>query len=78
MIRCLFLCDGIFRRRIVAEQIDTTAPWWRRQLRYLIAIGIPLIIFLGASAYMLPIVLTRVDDGDRTARLVEGNGVTLV
>ena len=27
---------------------------------------------------MLPIVLTRVDDGDRSARLIEGNGVTLV
>jgi hypothetical protein len=27
---------------------------------------------------MLPIVLTRVDDGDRSARLIEGHGVTLI
>jgi hypothetical protein len=27
---------------------------------------------------MLPIVLTRIDDGDRSARLIEGNGVRLV
>ena len=73
-----FLVDGIVKRRAGSEQITTLAPWWRRHWRYLLAIGAPSIVFVGASAYMLPIVLTRVDDGDRSARLVEGNGVTLV
>jgi len=38
----------------------------------------PLLIFTGLSIYYLPIVLTRVDDGERGARLIEGNGVTLL
>jgi hypothetical protein len=33
---------------------------------------------VGLSIYSLPIVLTRIDDGDRGARLIEGNGVTLI
>jgi len=54
------------------------APWWRRRWRYLLAIGVPLLVFAGVSVNMLPVVLTRVDDGDRGARLIEGHGVTLV
>ena len=42
------------------------------------AVGLPLIIVISVSIYMLPIVLTRVDDGDRSAQLIEGNGVTLM
>lgn len=30
------------------------------------------------SVYFTPLLLTRVDDGDRGARLIEGNGVTLI
>jgi hypothetical protein len=73
-----FLVDGIVKWRAGSEPITTPTPWWRRHWRYVLAIGAPSIVFVGASAYMLPIVLTRVDDGDRSARLVEGNGVTLV
>lgn len=73
-----FLLEGIYRRRHAEERTDAILPWWRRNLRYLFAVGLPLLIFLGVSAYMLPIVLTREDDGDRSARLVVGNGVTLV
>jgi hypothetical protein len=47
--------------------------WWFR-----LAVIPPILIFIGASAYMLPIVLTRVDDGDRSARVIDGNGVSLV
>lgn len=52
--------------------------FWLHNWRYILLIGLPLLIFLGASAVMLPIVLTRVDDGNRSARLIEGNGVALV
>ena len=38
----------------------------------------PLLVAVAVSVYNLPIVLTRVDDGDRGARLIEGNSVTLV
>ena len=73
----LFLVEGILKRRREAPS-RPAAPWWRRNLRYLLALGPPLAVVVGVSAYMLPIVLTRLDDGDRSARLIEGHGVTLV
>jgi hypothetical protein len=39
---------------------------------------LPALVFAGMSAVMLPVVLGRVDDGDRGARLIEGNEVSLV
>jgi Flp pilus assembly protein protease CpaA len=78
LVGIAFLVDGIVRRRAGAQETTSPAPWWRHYWRYLLAIGAPLIVFIGISAYMLPIVLTRVDDGDRSARLVQGNGVALV
>jgi hypothetical protein len=78
LVGAAFLIDGIVKRRAGSEETAAPAPWWRRQWRYLLVIGAPTIVFMGASAFMLPVVLTRVDDGDRSARLVEGNDVTLV
>jgi hypothetical protein len=76
IIGALFLIEGRWKRRRPAQ--DETLPWWWRNLRYLVAAGLPLLVFAGASAYMLPIVLTRVDDGQRGARLIEGHGVNLI
>ncbi len=45
---------------------------------YVAAVGMPMAAVVGTSAVMLPLVLTRVDDGDRGARRIEGNGVTLI
>ena len=73
-----FLVDGIIRRRNPAGEPATQAPWWRRDWRYPLAIGGPLVVLVAVSAFNLPVVLTRVDDGDRGARLVEGNGVSLI
>jgi hypothetical protein len=73
-----FLVDGIVKHRRKAEPPGPPPSWWRRQSRSLIAVTATLLIFLGVSAYNLPTVLTRVDDGDRSARLIEGNGVSLV
>ncbi|MDY0019415.1 MAG: hypothetical protein RBT47_05370 [Anaerolineae bacterium] len=78
LVGAAFLVDGIFKRRSVQEARDLTLLWWRRHWRYLAGLGLPLLIFVGVSATMLPIVLTRVDDGDRGARLIEGNGVALI
>lgn len=52
--------------------------WWRRNIWYLAAVIPPLLILSGWSVYSLPIVLTRIDDGDRGARLIEGNGISLI
>ncbi len=60
------------------EELEDKAAWWRRDLRTTIAVGLALVIFVGVSAFNLPMVLGREDDGDRSARLIEGNGVALV
>lgn len=46
--------------------------------RCLLAVGLPLLVAIVVSATNLPIILARIDDGDRGAQLVAGNGVTLV
>jgi hypothetical protein len=38
----------------------------------------PLMIFLVMSAFSLPLVLTRMDDGDRGIRIIEGNEKKLI
>lgn len=53
-------------------------PWWRRNLRYLFAIAMPLIILTGFLVYWVPVLATRQDDGKRDAVIIEGNGVTLM
>ncbi|MBN1260932.1 MAG: hypothetical protein JXB35_09655 [Anaerolineae bacterium] len=73
-----FVLEGLERRRRLEAGIAPSPRWWVRNLGYLLALVPPLCIAIGISAFMLPIVLTRVDDGDRSARLIEGNGVTLV
>jgi hypothetical protein len=77
-IGVLFLLEGRSWKRRIAQGWVPHSKWWRRNLWYLLAVGPPILIFIGLSIYSLPIVLTRVDDGDRGARLIEGNGVTLI
>ena len=62
---------------------DESAPethhnWFRRNLRWLIATGIPIGVALGATIGNAPILFMRQDDGIRTERLIEGNGVRLI
>jgi len=84
-VGALFLLEGRYRRRRaegaspeLAEGWTPAREWLRRNLRYALAVGFPLLVTIGTSAYFLPILLTRVDDGERGARLIAGNGVTLV
>ena len=77
LVGAAFIFDGLIKRKTLSKTEAPARPWWR-QWRYLLLLGIPLIITVGVSAYMLPIVLSRVDDGDRSARRIEGKGVTLV
>ena len=74
----LFLLEGRYRNRRPAEGWTPHPRWWLRNLHYLIGIGVPLLVLLAVSATQLPVVLTRVDDGDRGQQTIEGNGVTLV
>lgn len=74
----LFLFEAR-RRRLLREAGRWPRPSrWRRRARLLVAIMPPIAVALGISASELPRVLTRHDDGDRGARLIEGDGVRLV
>jgi len=74
----LFLLEGRHRKRRAAAGWTPHPRWWPRNLHYLIGVGLPLLVAFVVSATQLPVVLTRVDDGDRGAQTIEGNGVTLV
>lgn len=74
----LFLLEGRYRRQRRAEGWTPPKGWLRRNRRYVLAIGFPLLVVIGVSVYFAPLLLTRMDDGDRGARLIEGNGVTLI
>lgn len=50
----------------------------RRKLRCVVALAAPLLAVVLTTIHFAPLLLTRLDDGDRGARLIEGNGVTLV
>jgi hypothetical protein len=77
IIGALFLTHGLLKRREDWPEPESL-PWWRTNLWYIVAIGLPVVVFLSMSINMLPVVLTRVDDGIRSERLIEGNGVTLI
>ena len=74
----LFILEGRYRRSRQAAGWRPPASWVRRHWQSLVVAGLPTIVVLGVVLYWLPTILTRQDDGDRSARLIEGNGVSLV
>ena len=78
LIGLAFIADGFFKRRSIPQEVNEFTPWWRRHLRLLLAIGLPVLVFVSVSVNMLPIVSSRQDDGIRDARLIEGQGVSLI
>jgi hypothetical protein len=77
LIGLAFVVDGLVRGRTSEPEPDPKS-WRRRCWREVLVVGLPILIAVGVSIVMLPIVLTRVDDGDRGGRIIEGNGVTLL
>ncbi|MCB0216057.1 MAG: hypothetical protein KDH92_05435, partial [Chloroflexi bacterium] len=61
-----------------ASAAPVPATGWHRRGRYALALGLPALIFLIASAMRLPVVLSRVDDGNRGARRIEGEDLALI
>lgn len=70
----LFILDAKF----IPREDYPGGTWILRNLRLLLAIGIPVIVAVIVAAVNLPIVLTREDDGIRSARLIKGNDVSLI
>jgi len=74
----LFLLEGRDRRRRREAGWTPSPVWWRRNLGYLLVIGIPLLVLLVVSAFQLPPILGRYDDGGRGERRITAPGVDLV
>jgi len=74
IVGVMFILDGSLNPREKGKH----KPWILKNVRLLVAIGIPIVIGAIIAACNLPTVLTRMDDGDRSARLIEGKDVALV
>lgn len=70
LLGILFLLEG---RRVASLAQPPAQTRW-----YWLVLVPPALILMGFSIFRLPVVLTRVDDGDRTARLISGNGIELI
>ena len=78
IIGLLFLLEGRFRRQ-GSPAGELLPPRWRqRNLRYLIVFAPSLLIVIGVTLFFIPLLSSRYDDGQRGARLIEGNGIRLV
>jgi len=74
LVGVLFILDGRFNPS--GKRLERS--WIFRNVRMIVAIGVPLLGGLIVAGFNLPIVLTRLDDGDRSARLIEGNNLKLI
>jgi hypothetical protein len=75
LIGVLFLLDARRQKQTVQEP---DPRWWRRNLKYILVLGVPLLLGVGLAIEPAVRVATRVDDGNYGARLIEGNDVTLL
>lgn len=73
----LFLLEARHRRLLREEGVERPRRWIARNYRYVLLVGAPLVALALVSAAWLPRLLSRLDDGSRGSRIVEGNGVTL-
>ncbi len=78
LIGILFLLDARFRRQRREASWIAPRSWVRRNVHYLIVLIPALLTAIGVSILFLPLVSSRFDDGDRGARLIVGNAVTLL
>ena len=74
----LFLFEARHQQHLRVEGWTPAARWFRRNLRYVAALTGPLLTAISTTLLFAPLLLTRLDDGDRGARLIEGHGVALV
>ena len=75
LIGVLFLFEA---RRQKQKTHHPEPRWWRRNVSYILVLGIPLVLGIGLAIEPAVRVATRVDDGDYGARLIQGNGVRLL
>jgi hypothetical protein len=78
LVGILFLLDGRYRRLQDAAGWQPSARWWRRNLRCLAVFVPSFLTALGVTAFFIPLLASRTDDSYRGARLIQGNGVSLI
>ena len=78
LIGSLLIVDARLQQRLQTAPRARPASFLRRNLRYIVCFAPPLLAIVLMTALSAPLLLTRVDDGDRGMRLIEGNGVTLI
>ena len=76
LVGTAFVIDGVIKHRTTTPAAEI--KWWLRYWRYLVVTGVVMIVIISVSAFNLPVVLTRQDDGNRSARLIKGNNVALI
>jgi hypothetical protein len=74
----LFVLEARHRRLLRVEGAKPSPRWIARNYRYVLVAGLPLLAFALVLAQKLPQHLSRLDDGLRGPRVIEGNGVSLV
>jgi hypothetical protein len=78
VVGLLFLLEGRYRQRRRAAGWTPPGRWLRRNLRYIVAFAPPVLTGVAVTAYFVPFLLVRFDDGDRSIQRIKGNGVTLI
>ncbi len=74
----LFLLEARHQRLLCEEGFRPSHRWIARNIRYFLVAGVPLLAVGIVTVMELPSHLWRLDDGLRGARVIAGNGVTLV
>lgn len=78
IVGALLLLEARHRHLLLIGGARLPARWLGRHWRELLVVGVPVAGVAILSAQQLPGLLSRHDDGLRGARIIEGNGVTLV
>lgn len=78
LVGVLFLWEGWRLARLRRDPDWQPPVKWVRRFRYWVALGVPVVVMLGMGIANFVPILLRVDSGDRSAQLIEGNGVVLV
>lgn len=74
----LFFFEARHRRRLREEGVGPRPRWFGRHWRETLLVALPALAVALMSVQQLPALLARQDDGLRGARVIAGNGVTLV
>ncbi len=77
LIGLLLVAEARHRRLRQAEGWERPPQWWRRIGGRVAVVAFPALVATAVTLVYVPMITGRVDDGNRGARVIRGNGVTL-